>query len=113
MNIVLVEDHDDIADSSMMLLDMLGHQVTRVKTGLEAVELAKSVVPDCFIVDIGLPDIPGTEVCKRIRCQPAHYKTLMVAVSGYDISNEAKEIGFDQAFKKPVDYTRLFPAVTN
>jgi CheY-like chemotaxis protein len=74
--------------------------------GLEAVELASTWRPDVALVDIGLPDIDGYEVARRIRALPwGATPPKLVAVSGFGQPQDqrtAYEAGFDLHLTKPV-----------
>jgi DNA-binding response OmpR family regulator len=64
-HLLLVEDDDGIARALVAALESDGHRVIRVATGREAVVAARTV--DAVLLDLGLPDIDGVEVCRRLR----------------------------------------------
>jgi DNA-binding response OmpR family regulator len=63
--VLLVEDDDGIARPLAAALEAAGHRVTRVATGREAIRAAREV--DAVVLDLGLPDLDGVEVCRRLR----------------------------------------------
>ena len=63
--VLLVEDDDGIARPLVAALEAGGHRVTRVASGREALIAARDA--DAVVLDLGLPDIDGVEVCRRLR----------------------------------------------
>jgi len=63
--VLLVEDDDGIARPLVAALSASGHEVVRVATGREALTAARDV--DAVVLDLGLPDLDGIEVCRRLR----------------------------------------------
>jgi len=104
--ILLVEDNLDAAEAMFMLLKGLGHAVTVVNDGSEAVEVARSLQPEVILLDIGLPGINGYELVSRLRQMPETRAARMIAVSGYGQQKDRQrsaEAGFDMHLVKPVD----------
>ena len=62
----LVEDEQSIADTLVYMLQQEGFQVTVFGRGLPALEAAAHQAPDVAILDVGLPDISGFELCRRM-----------------------------------------------
>ena len=77
--ILIVDDNRDGATSLAMLLNLTGNETHTTFDGLEAVEAAVNLRPDVVLLDIGLPNLDGYEVCRRIRRQPGGMSMLMVA----------------------------------
>ena len=68
MHILLVEDDRSVAASAIDGLTALGHSVDHVVSGTAALEAAKLMSSlDVILLDLGLPDMDGQEVCRRIR----------------------------------------------
>jgi CheY-like chemotaxis protein len=66
--------------------------------------------PHVILLDIGLPNMSGYEVARRLRSSPSTDKALLVAITGYgrdDDRRKSKEAGFDHHLTKPVDFTTL------
>lgn len=108
----LVDDNIDAAQTLAMLLQMDGFQVALSFDGLST--LAKVIEskesPAIFILDIGLPDMDGTELAQKLREMPHLQNTKMVALTGYgQASDKARSLaaGFDYHLVKPVDYESL------
>jgi CheY-like chemotaxis protein len=106
--ILIVDDNEDSAESMAMFLRMSGHEVTTVPEGREAIASAQSLSPNFILVDIGLPDMSGYEVCRNLRLQG--YRGRMIAITGYGSSSDIErstEAGFDAHWVKPVDLGAL------
>src|SRR3989442_14625443 len=67
MNLLIVEDDPKICDVLEYALKSDGYHVTITHRGREAVELVKQCQPALVILDVGLPDIDGFEVCRLVR----------------------------------------------
>ena len=91
------------------LLRISGHEVLEAATGTEGIEAAVRHAPTVAIMDIGLPDIDGYEVARRLRHQLGGTLRL-VALSGYGQPQDrarSREAGFDAHLVKPVDSATL------
>ena len=72
--------------------------------------MAGSLAPDFVLVDIGLPDIDGYEVARRLRNNPATSRLRLIAVTGYGTQEDRRSAlaaGFDEHLAKPVEFTSL------
>lgn len=108
-HILLVEDNPDVADSMVMLLELLGHSVILSGNGKEAVNIALTEKPDIILMDIGLPGLNGYESCRAIR-EAGLEGAAIVALSGYgqkEDRRKAEAAGFDHHMTKPVDINDL------
>jgi PAS domain S-box-containing protein len=102
--VLVVEDNRDAAASMRMLLEYMGHSPRVAYDGAEALDAARADAPELIFVDIGLPDMDGYEVARRIRQDPALRSTRLVALTGYgreDDKQRARAAGFDQHLVKP------------
>lgn len=81
LRILVVDDNRDAADSCSTLLELSGHYVQTAYTAHEA--LAATARPHIVVTDIGLPDIDGYELAKKIRAAPWGRKAVLVAVTGW------------------------------
>jgi len=102
--IVLIDDNVDAAESLAMLLRLKGHEVHVAYDGAQGVSIALKTVPDCVLVDIGLPGIDGYEVAKRLRSHDRN-GMLLVALTGYGQTEDrrrSEQAGFDHHLVKPV-----------
>jgi two-component system, chemotaxis family, CheB/CheR fusion protein len=109
--ILLVDDNVDFADSLKLLLTYEGHVVEVCNDGRSAVEVAKQMLPDVVLLDLGLPGMNGFDTAREMRALPGLRDALLIAVSGYaqeeDRRRSARE-GFAAHLKKPVDLQEIF-----
>ncbi len=106
LRILVVDDNRDSAESSAMLLKMMGNQVHMAHDGEAAVAAAQEFRPQVVLCDIGLPKLNGYEVCRQIRAQAWAEKVILIAVTGWGQDGDrrqAAEAGFDHHLVKPVD----------
>jgi CheY-like chemotaxis protein len=107
--VLVVDDNTDAADSSM-LLRVAGHQTETVHSATQAIARVESFRPDVILLDIGLPEIDGYEVARRIRARPNGHAVMLVAVTGYGQSEDrmrAQAAGFDAHLVKPLEFAML------
>ncbi|EXJ13441.1 hybrid sensor histidine kinase/response regulator [Imhoffiella purpurea] len=103
--VLIVDDSDEVVDAASRLLIALGHSVSGALNGMEALESVRAERPDLILLDIGLPDIDGIEVARRLAEMPDRGTFRLVAVSGYGESTLGRDIAlFDDHLLKP---TRL------
>jgi len=106
LTLLVVDDNVDAATTLAMLLKASGHEVFIEHESLRAIELARSARPDACLLDIGLPDVDGLELARRLRAQPETAHSVLIAVSGYGQESDrraAQEAGFDHHLVKPVE----------
>jgi PAS domain S-box-containing protein len=104
--ILIADDMRDSADSMAVLLEELGHEVHTVYNGEDAISAAETFCPDVVLLDIGMPQLNGFDVCRRIRELAAGRDLCLVAVTGWgqeDDRRRSREAGFDHHLVKPVD----------
>jgi CheY-like chemotaxis protein/two-component sensor histidine kinase len=104
--IVVADDNRDAADSLKLLLELSGYDSFVAYNGQQALELGARERPSAFILDVGMPDMTGYEVARRIRQQAWGRSVLLIAVTGWgqdDDKERAKAAGFDHHFTKPVN----------
>jgi len=110
LRILLIDDNADVSESLALLLQLEGHEVDTADCGLTGIEKAQAFRPQVVLLDIGLPDISGYEVARRLRELPETRQTLLVAISGYGQAKDleqSKSAGFDRHLLKPVDPSHL------
>ena len=83
LRVLVVDDNVDAAQILEMLVEESGHEVRMAHTGPTALAAALDYRPDVMLLDIGLPELDGFEVAKRIRQQPVLHDIVLVAVTGY------------------------------
>jgi CheY-like chemotaxis protein len=103
--VLIIEDHDDAREALRALLELEGHQVEAAATGPNGIEIAARRLPDVALVDIGLPEVDGYEVARRLRAL-GDGRTFLIALTGYGQPEDVKrahDAGFDAHLLKPVD----------
>jgi PAS domain S-box-containing protein len=108
--ILVVDDNRDAASTLAELLGMLGSEVSVAHDGASAVVQCDRFAPDVVLLDIGLPDINGYEVARRIRAHGSLRQPRLIALTGWgqeDDKRLAAQAGFDEHWTKPVDPNRL------
>jgi len=100
----------DAAQSLALLLNASGHQVRMAHTGPTALDAALDYRPNVVLLDIGLPEMDGFEVAKRIREQPFLKNVVLVAMTGYGQDTDrqrSQEVGFNAHLVKPADFGKV------
>ncbi len=108
--ILVVDDNADAADSLGSLLQLEGHTVVVTYTSTDALAKLAEFRPDIVLLDIGLPEIDGYEIARRIRALPDQRHVRLIALTGYgqaDDRQRAKTSGFDAHLVKPVEFSAL------
>jgi PAS domain S-box-containing protein len=108
--ILIADDNHDAADSLALLLEAAGHDVRTAHGGHAALRIASSFQPQVALLDIGMPDLDGYEVARRLR-QSAWGRSLrIVALTGWGQEEDRRRAlaaGFDHHLTKPVDLQAL------
>ena len=105
-----VEDSDAIRTAFTILLEDRGYDVAAAPDGAQAVRLAAERAPDLVLLDLGLPDIPGVEVARRLKSAPATQAIPIVALTGRDDDGDREALraaGCAAYLVKPVDTQSL------
>jgi two-component system KDP operon response regulator KdpE len=99
--ILLVDDEVPIQRTVAPLLRTRGYDVEVLATGSEAVRVVEERPPSLVVLDLGLPDLEGTEVCRRIRAESDVPIIVLSARTGEADKVEALELGADDYVTKP------------
>jgi CheY-like chemotaxis protein len=105
LRVLVAEDNRDIANSTTALLELWGHESQMVHSGKDVVPAALIFRPDVVLLDIGLPDVDGFEVARRIRNEPTLVSVRVIAMTGYGQDRDrdrTRETGFNAHLVKPV-----------
>jgi PAS domain S-box-containing protein len=108
--ILVVDDNVDAAVSLQQLLELDGHQSQAVYGAQEALERVNSFRPEIVLLDIGLPQMNGYEVARRLRACEMGSSLKLIALTGYGQSEDRQKAlaaGFDAHLAKPVDLGAL------
>jgi PAS domain S-box-containing protein len=104
--VLVVDDSTDAADSLAMLLELEGHDVATAYSAAAALEKAERLQPEIAFIDIGLPQMDGYEVARRLRANERCRAIRLVALTGYGQPGDrdaARLAGFDHHLLKPAD----------
>ncbi|SFV14472.1 hybrid sensor histidine kinase/response regulator [Pseudoduganella namucuonensis] len=112
---LIVDDNADAAESLGMALDFLGYDVRTAPTAQDALDAITASRPHLALLDIGLPDMTGYELARRIRQLPGGADMALIAITGWgqdDDKQAALDAGFDIHFTKPLDFQQLHRAIS-
>jgi signal transduction histidine kinase len=111
LRLLIIDDNVDLAKGlSTYFTAKAGLDVQVAYTGESGIHLAESFRPDVVLLDIGLPDIDGCEVARRLRARAEFSHVPLIAISGFSTETDkkrAKSAGFDRYFVKPVAFDML------
>jgi signal transduction histidine kinase len=108
--LLVVDDNRDAADSLAMWLRLEGHEVHTAHDGPSALDAAFNLRPAMIFLDIGMPEMDGFEVARRIRNSVKDHGTVLVALTGWGQLEDRRrtaEAGFDQHLVKPPEPSAL------
>ena len=106
--LTIVDDNADAAQSLAVLLRAQGHTVNVFEDGVRTLASSDIAHTQAFILDIGLPDMTGYELARRLRRE--HPKATFIALTGYGQARDrdlSKQAGFDHHLVKPVEFRAL------
>jgi len=112
LRVLLVEDSSDVREVFTLLLGSEGVDVVATGSGCEAVKLAARTDFDVVLTDLGLPDIPGDVVIRRVLAG-SRRRPRIIVVTGYDepFVSRARQAGADLVFIKPILWSTLADAL--
>jgi PAS domain S-box-containing protein len=108
--ILVADDNQDAANTLSLLLRLAGHDVRTAHGGRLALKLASEFKPEFAFLDIGMPDLDGYEVARRLRLTDGGRNVRLIALTGLgqeEDKRRAHDAGFDHHLTKPVDPQRL------
>jgi signal transduction histidine kinase len=114
LSVLLVEDNDDAREMLRAMLASSGHEVRVALDGASGLALAAESAPDVALIDIGLPDMEGYEVARRLRAGRGGRRLGLVAITGFgrpEDQQRAFDAGFDAHLTKPLTAERLTQAL--
>jgi CheY-like chemotaxis protein/two-component sensor histidine kinase len=110
LSVLVVDDNQDAAASLAMLLRTAGAEVQVAHDGPAALAEFERGEPDVVLLDIGMPDMDGCEVARRLREIAPTHRVALVALTGWGQDEDrrrVREAGFDHHLVKPVDLASL------
>jgi CheY-like chemotaxis protein/anti-sigma regulatory factor (Ser/Thr protein kinase) len=110
LTITIVDDNLDAGQSLAVLLRAHGHDVQVYEDASTTLRAPEVEGTEVFILDIGLPDMTGYELARRLRRKPEHARAVFVALTGYGQQRDrelSKQAGFDYHLVKPLKAEEL------
>ncbi len=111
--ILVIEDDEDVARLERVVLERAGYDVRHAGTGAEGLDLAESFRPDVVILDVGLPDISGLDVCTSLSNSN---NAFVLMVSGHSREQDVLlglGLGADDYITKPFSGNELVARVAS
>jgi CheY-like chemotaxis protein/anti-sigma regulatory factor (Ser/Thr protein kinase) len=108
--VLVVDDNQDAAESLAMLLRLYGHDVRVAHSGEAALKAVEAYSPDAIFLDIGMPDLDGYEVARRLRTRPESERVILAALTGWGQQADRRrsmEAGFNHHIIKPPEAKAL------
>jgi PAS domain S-box-containing protein len=109
-SVLVIEDNADTRDVLKFMLEVEGAHVDTAERGEEGVRAAAALRPDVILCDIGLPDIDGMEVARRIRAAEGGAAVRLIALTGYGQAEDIRQAmaaGFEAHLTKPINLDQL------
>ena len=103
MKVLVVDDYPNAAEVTCTLVRLLGHEAVSATTGHRALEIAAEQDLDVVLLDIGLPDLDGYEVARRLQAMPKR-RPYIAALTGRGQTTDhvrSAAAGIDRHFVKP------------
>ncbi len=113
-SVLLVEDNETIRHAFSILLEDSGYRVVPAASGAEALALARSEKPRLALMDLGLPDMSGLEVARRLRDDEGTRQIVVVALTGRALETDAnacRDAGCADYLAKPIASEQLLRKV--
>ncbi len=110
LRVLIVDDNDALGQTLQWLIEGEGHEVRVFTEGLSGLSAAHDFQPHLALLDIGMPDINGLELCRRLRTDPDLSATRMIAQTGWGdpaMRRKVHDAGFDLHLVKPVEFRVL------
>jgi two-component system response regulator RegX3 len=109
--ILVVEDEDSVLDPLELLLNKEGFTVVTAKTGKEALEKFDNAGADLILLDLMIPEVSGTEVCRQIRSR-SQVPIIMLTAKDTEVDKVVGlELGADDYVVKPYSKAELIARI--
>jgi two-component system response regulator MprA len=108
MRILVIEDDDSVRAAIRRALLLGGYEIIQASTGQEGLERAQNDVPDAIVLDLGLPDIDGIEVCRTLR-RAGNRTPILILTARTEVGDrvDGLDAGADDYLVKPYDVREL------
>ena len=104
VRVLVVDDNQDAAESLACMLQLMGHSSIFVTDPAAAMLALRSLKPDIVFLDLGMPEIDGFQLARRIRAECGVDNPCLVALTGYGTASDrakTRHSGFDAHLLKP------------
>ena len=113
--ILIVDDYAGARYLRSRILNDAGYEVVEASNGEDALRMAASARPCLVLLDVNLPDISGTDVCRRLKSNPVTAGIPVIQITGAWMSEKSRQEGLDsgaeQYLTEPVDEVMLLREV--
>jgi two-component system KDP operon response regulator KdpE len=109
--ILVVDDERPLLRVLTAGLEARGYRTRTATTGAQALEAAALTEPDVILLDLGLPDIDGIDVCRQLRCASSNPIIVLTADGAEDRKIDALDAGADDYVTKPFSLPELLARV--
>ncbi len=112
--VLIVDDHADTREMCATLLALAGFRTAEATNGVEALSMAKALLPDCILMDLSLPALDGREATRQLKSDEHTGGIPVIAVSGLSIGERvprASEEGFAAVVTKPYTPEAVLSAI--
>lgn len=113
--VLLIEDHSQMRENLLIMLDMEGFEVTCAENGRKGLEVARRTLPDVIVCDVMMPEMDGYGVLEALRADPttATIPFIFLTARGEKIDQRAgMNLGADDYLVKPVEKKEILAAIT-
>lgn len=110
LRIFVVDDDPDLGRTTEMVLKKFGHEPHVFRSAETALSALENLTPDVILSDIGMPQMDGCELARRLKQRPDCQNVVLAAVTGLEDDQHRKdavEAGFDYRFVKPLSPVEL------
>lgn len=99
VRVLIVDDSEAVVTVLQMMLAGKVEIVGTARTGCDAIELSRQLLPDVVLLDLGLPDASGLEVLKKLKEERAEVRVLVLS-GGFDGAEQARDLGAEDFLLK-------------
>lgn len=111
--VLVIEDDEYSRDAVVYLLNSEGYETQAVSNGESGFSNAHDFQPDVILLDLGLPDVDGTQVIKRIRHDEKLKQTpiIVMTAQGLEEARHAIKLGANEFVLKPIEFDKLLHTI--
>lgn len=110
-HLLIVEDDEDISRLLSLELQEAGFEVTASHTGMSGLAAVRELEPDLIVLDLGLPDISGAEIARRVRKTSETPIVILTAADDVNTKVDMLDAGADDYLAKPFHTEELLARI--